>query len=183
MAASRALAAALLRSSARSSLAGFRSSSSLASNDTPGSGFALSRLLSSALSRVSTSHADGLSLMKLPRQPVLVPALGGVRHYAKRAKKWQGAPYAMLPVPPEGEEIPDSRPNQGSVRNRNHQKRMAQRAEFAKMQAHTRREQKRIAITARDTARRKRWKEGAERSKAWAQVCADRAAKEVPLAV
>lgn len=51
------------------------------------------------------------------------------------------------------------------------------------MQAHTRREQKRIAITARDTARRKRWKEGAERSKAWAQVCADRAAKEVPLAV
>ena len=43
------------------------------------------------------------------------------------------APYAMLPIPAEGEEIPDSRPNKGSVKNRNHQKRMAQRAEFAKV--------------------------------------------------
>lgn len=43
------------------------------------------------------------------------------------------APYVMLPVPPEGEEIPDSRPNKGSVRKRNHQKRMAQRMEFAKV--------------------------------------------------
>lgn len=39
----------------------------------------------------------------------------------------------MLPVPPEGEEIPDSRPNKGSVKHRNHQKRMAQRMEFAKV--------------------------------------------------
>jgi hypothetical protein len=110
--------------------------------------------------------------------------LGSVRQYAKRAKKWQGAPYAMLPVPPEGEEIPDSRPNKGSVRKRNHQKRYAQRMEFAKMQAHVRREQKKVAVTARDTARLKRWKEGAERAKAWAQVCAERAAaKEAPVIV
>lgn len=89
----------------------------------------------------------------------------------------------MLPIPPEGEEIPDSRPNKGSVKKRNHQKRMAQRAEFAKMQAHVRREQKKVAMTARDTARRIRWREGAERAKAWAQLCAERAAKEASVVV
>jgi len=151
------------------------------SNVSSGSGSAPSRGVSNALSTASAQHEE---LRNLARAPFLAPILlGSVRHYAKRAKKWQGAPYAMLPIPPEGEEIPDSRPNKGSVRNRNHQKRMAQRMEFAKMQAHVRREQKKVAITARDTARRKRWKEGAERAKAWAQVCAERAAKEVSIVV
>jgi hypothetical protein len=51
------------------------------------------------------------------------------------------------------------------------------------MQAHVRREQKKVAMTARDTARRIRWREGAERAKAWAQLCAERAAKEASVVV
>lgn len=54
---------------------------------------------------------------------------------------------------------------------------------YIQMQAHVRREQKKVAVTARDTARLKRWREGAERAKAWAQVCAERAAKKVPVTV
>jgi len=109
--------------------------------------------------------------------------LSSVRHYAKRAKKWQGGPYVWLPVPREGEQVPPSRPNEGSVKNRNHQKRMAQRAAFAKLQAHTRKEQQKAANILRDANRRKRWKEGAERARAWAQLQADRAAGTVPVLV
>ena len=43
------------------------------------------------------------------------------------------ASYAMLPISAGGEAVPDTRPNKGSVKNRNHQMRMPQRAEFAKV--------------------------------------------------
>ena len=87
MAASRALAAALLRSAwtgLRSPFVGF-------SNAASSSGSVLSRFFSGAVSTGSASHGDFGQLMKLPRQPVLVPAMvGSVRCYAKRPKKWQG---------------------------------------------------------------------------------------------
>jgi hypothetical protein len=78
----------------------------------------------------SGSHGGGLLLKD--REEVS-SSLTSVRQFAKRAKKWHGDPYAWLPVPPEGEQVPPSQPNAGSVKNRNHQKRMAQRAEFGKV--------------------------------------------------
>jgi hypothetical protein len=120
----------------------------------------------------SGSHGGGLLLND--REEVS-SSLTSVRQFAKRAKKWHGDPYAWLPVPPEGEQVPPSQPNAGSVKNRNHQKRMAQRAEFGKLQAKTRKEQQKAVNMLRDAARRKRWKEGAARANAWAELQAERA--------
>lgn len=94
MAAYRALAAALLRSSTgRSSPTGFRSASLLSSNVGSGSGSTPSRFFSNAVSAASPPHAE---LMNLARAPVLAPVLlGSVRHYAKRAKKWQGGRHGV----------------------------------------------------------------------------------------
>ncbi len=57
----------------------------------------------------------------------------GIRSLTPWQKLLNADPYAWLPVPPEGEQVPPSQPNAGSVKNRNHQKRMAQRAEFGKV--------------------------------------------------
>lgn len=93
MAAFRALAAALLRFTARSSLTGFHSAPFLSSNVGSGSGSAASRFFSSAVSTASAPHGK---LMNLARAPVLAPVLlGSVRHYAKRPKKWQGGRYGL----------------------------------------------------------------------------------------
>ncbi len=59
--------------------------------------------------------------------------IGGIRSLTPWQKLLNADPYAWLPVPPEGEQVPPSQPNAGSVKNRNHQKRMAQRAEFGKV--------------------------------------------------
>lgn len=74
-----------------------------------------------------------------------------------------------------------------TVKNRNHKKRMLQRAEFAKKQAQETIKAVRLSIARRDSARVKRWKEGAERARAWAQHLASlkqpRAAIQRPAAV
>jgi hypothetical protein len=65
-------------------------------NSASSSGTLLSRFLSSAVSAGSGPQRDVTQLMKLPRQPVLVPAMvGSVRCYAKRPKKWQGGRFGL----------------------------------------------------------------------------------------
>ncbi|KAL2649479.1 hypothetical protein R1flu_017607 [Riccia fluitans] len=80
------------------------------------------------------------------------------RSYSKRPKKWQGGPHAFVQVEP-GVPVPPYQPNEGSVKNRKHKKRMAQRDAFAKAQAQRRKAETKAAVIARDAARRKRWRE------------------------
>ncbi|BFI25546.1 hypothetical protein MPTK2_1g22030 [Marchantia polymorpha subsp. ruderalis] len=99
------------------------------------------------------------------------------RSYAKRPKKWQGVPHAFVQVEP-GVPVLPYQPNEGSVKNRKHKKRMAQRDAFAKAQAAKRKAETKAAVIARDAARRKRWREGAARARAWAKKQASMAAVE-----
>lgn len=77
-------------------------------------------------------------------------------------------PYAWVNVG-ENEPCPVSQPNKGSVKNRNQKKRMAQRDAFRKGQVQASIKSCREAKAKKLEARRKRWKEGAARARAWAE--------------
>ncbi|KAJ7515751.1 hypothetical protein O6H91_22G026100 [Diphasiastrum complanatum] len=94
-----------------------------------------------------------------------------VQHFAKRPKKWQRGPYAFIDVAPDAP-CPSSQPNEGSVKNRKRKKKMAQRQAFAKIQVHTQIANKKAVKAELKVARKKRWKEGAARARAWAQLTA-----------
>ncbi|MCO5572999.1 hypothetical protein L7F22_026761 [Adiantum nelumboides] len=67
----------------------------------------------------------------------------------------------------ENEPCPSSQPNKGSVKNRNQKKRMALRDAFIKAEVQKRIAQCKAADAKRLEARKKRWKEGAARARAW----------------
>ncbi|GBG82011.1 hypothetical protein CBR_g34191 [Chara braunii] len=91
----------------------------------------------------------------------------------KRSKKFLGKPEAWIKVAPD-QPCPPYQPNKGSVKNRKHKRRMALRALFAKNQAQEQIQGRKDAIVKRDAERKKRWKEGAQRAKAWAELVASR---------
>lgn len=101
-------------------------------------------------------------------QAQLAAPCGQVRGYAKRAKKWSGVPWRWVNTEnvAEGAPMPASQPNAGSVKNRKRRRRMLQRALAAKKQVKDQIELQKAANAARDVARVKRWREGAERAAA-----------------
>ncbi|KAG6548347.1 hypothetical protein Mapa_010126 [Marchantia paleacea] len=163
--------------SGSASLRGISSAGSVVSND--------SRSYFSSSSSKMSAAAAWRSLLYPPVNPsagvALIPAPVifslQSRSYAKRPKKWQGVPHAFVQVE-SGVPVLPYQPNEGSVKNRKHKKRMAQRDAFAKTQAQKRKAETKAAVIARDVARRKRWREGAARVRAWAQQRASMAAVE-----
>eukprot|EP00249_Psilotum_nudum_P032323 c47688_g1_i1 orf=96-614(+) len=103
--------------------------------------------------------------LSLPQQPW---QLTRVQAFSIRRKTSRRDPYAWVNVG-ENEECPSSQPNKGSVKNRKHKKRMEQRQAFQREQAQARIKSYKAAEKRKEEARRKRWKEGAARARAWAE--------------
>eukprot|EP00244_Chara_vulgaris_P015069 TRINITY_DN9937_c1_g1_i2.p1 TRINITY_DN9937_c1_g1~~TRINITY_DN9937_c1_g1_i2.p1 ORF type:complete len:259 (-),score=28.46 TRINITY_DN9937_c1_g1_i2:163-939(-) len=117
-------------------------------------------------------HVDHLSAVGTTISPSET-APGYTHGVNKRSKKFLGKPEAWIKVGPD-EPCPPYQPNAGSVKNRKHKRRMALRALFAKNQAQEQIQNRKDAIVKRDALRKKRWKEGAQRAKAWAELVASR---------
>ncbi|GLJ45457.1 hypothetical protein SUGI_0957230, partial [Cryptomeria japonica] len=138
----------------------------------PFDGFYARRTAFSPLGKLVIGHSspwnvkqEGFHSLGDQRLPKRRPS---AKHRKKRAALRPPGPYRWI-VYKEGEPIPPSRPNEGSVRRRKHRKRMDQRAAFRSSEAAKRKDQLAAARRRKAIKRIERKIAAVARDRAWTE--------------